>query len=269
MKTDEMTDGLNKEFSSPIQEDYTNELHSKKPKVFKDSTDKNSNTLLRIMEQRPSKLPNQLKDGSVSPAQWSHIPQSRSTSTFHNPAASSILQKFSMKFRPQTGMTYTPDSLTIRRAYLFIPQVNQDLRETKVVYTIAELLLSQAEIAVALSDWSARSSGVREFNSLEPSQREALNQIEAGRGTLFPTYFFMKSIQYTSPRTFSDLTISSNLKTSLSSSRRFSHPGTTRQSVLPILRAVMHLLFKHTNKVTSSPRAFLGNLKLRHQWKIL
>lgn len=203
-----MTNAWNKERLALTRDALPNGLHTGKPEVFRDSVDKHSNTLLRIIEQRPSKLPDQLQDGSLSTAQRSHVSQSRSMSTFSNRSTPSMIRKIAEKFRPQTDITYSPDPVITRRAYLFIPQVKQGLRETKIIYTIAELLLSQAEIAAALSDWGARKSGIREFNSWEPSQKEALDQIEAGRGTLFPTYFVMRSIQYTNPRTFSATTLS-------------------------------------------------------------
>jgi hypothetical protein len=77
----------------------------------------------------------------------------------------------------------------------------------RVEYKIANLLLSQSEIAFALSQWHACKSGRQQFDSSEPSQRQASNQIEAEHGKLFPTHFIINSIQYTNPRTFSNTTV--------------------------------------------------------------
>jgi hypothetical protein len=114
------------------------------------------------MQQRPSKLPYKLKDGTVNPAQWHSTSQNTSTTPFHNLEAQSGLRNTPNKFRKTKQASKAPLG-TNRRAYLFVPQVHQDLEASKVTYRIAELLLSESEIAAALSYWNAHISGVRNF----------------------------------------------------------------------------------------------------------
>lgn len=153
------------------------------------------------MQQRPSRIPNEPGNESLGGIQCGQSTRSRTANAFRR-KAQSVFWGFVGGFRKHKDISMVVPHAT-RRAYLFIPQVNQDLEGSSVTYKIKELLISQSQIAYALSYWSARRSGSQQFNSSEPSQRQALDQIERERGKLFPSHFFIASIQYTKPRIFS------------------------------------------------------------------
>jgi hypothetical protein len=163
---------------------------------------RHSNTLLRIMQQRPSKIPGVLQNSPSGRPEWSQNSHSRPASKFHKMEAQSVFWKVVNGYRKQKDR-YEVISGVNRRAYLFMPQLHQDPRNTSVTYKVTEIELSQSEIAYALSYWAACKSGARHFNSWEPSQKQALDQIETERGKLFPAQFIIDSIQYTNPRIFS------------------------------------------------------------------
>jgi hypothetical protein len=173
---------------------------------FDSCTDRRSNPLLRIMQHRPSGYSGQSGTGNASVPQWIPSHQGGTTRPFHYTEAQSPFWKFVSEFRkPKDVYKAVPGA--VRRAYIFVPQVRVDLHDSRIEYKIAKLLLSQSEIALALSHWRACKSGRKQFDSSEPSQRQATNQIEAERGKLFPRHFVINSIQYTNPRTFSNTTV--------------------------------------------------------------
>ena len=186
-------------------------LESKNNNLDPAATNRNLNLLLGMMQQRPSRLPRQVQNDPVSQSGGSDFTQSRSANILENDEAQLTLGNFEDEFRNFKG-TYEAfvDEGRTRRAYLFIPQVHQGLKRSSITYRIAEVLLRQAKIAEALSTWWRCKSRTRRFNWLEPSQRQALDQIESERGKLFPKHFFIESIHYTNPRTFA--TLSSYLK---------------------------------------------------------
>jgi hypothetical protein len=165
------------------------------------------NTLLRIMQRWPTKLPEQVRDGSASQPEWSEPRQKRPANDFLGTELKSALRNFVRKSRTSKD-TYRAVPGKTRRVYLFVPLVHQDLKESKITYKITEIFISQAEIAEALSMWWRSKSGTRQFSSLESSQKQALAQMEAERGKLFPTHFMMDFVQYTSQRMFSSAALS-------------------------------------------------------------
>jgi hypothetical protein len=169
-------------------------------------TDRRSNPLLRIMQHRPSGYSSQSGIGNASVPQWIPSHQGGTTRPFHYTEAQSPFWKFVSEFRkPKDVYKAVPGA--IRRAYVFVPQVRVDLHDSRIEYKIAKMSLSQSEITLALSHWRVCKSGRQQFDSSEPSQRQATNQVEAERGKLFPTRFIISSIQYTNPRTFSNTAV--------------------------------------------------------------
>lgn len=172
---------------------------SPKKEVQQSVNESSSGVLLRIMRERPFKLPVPITEAASSPAEWQDMTKQQSSFNDKEGQAST-LNRFSKLKKPKA--VFKANAGAVRQAFLLMPHFMSSLQGSDITYSIFKLAVSQTEIAEALSHWHATQSGHDKLNANEPSQKEALRLLEGERGRLLPAHFLIQSVQYTKPRVF-------------------------------------------------------------------